>query len=309
MALAALTLAADADPLSLAARIELPGVEGRLDHLAVDHASGSLFIAALAANTVEVIDLRTKARVSRIPAQGEPQGAAFAASRQRLFVANGGGGSVQVFEGGRLVRTIKDLPDADNLRLRGDQLFVGYGHAIAVVDINTLAIVRRMALPGHPEAFELDDTRIYVNVPDSRAAVVLDPAIGKEVARWSVQSLEGNFPMALDAGGQRLFIATRRPAALIVIDTRTGRQAARQELCGDADDLFFDARRERLYAVCGQGEVDVIDAHPGAGLRVIQRMPTSSGARTGLFVAESNELLVAAPRRRQPAAVWVLRVD
>ena len=46
-------------PLTLVGTIDLPGVEGRIDHLAVAGASQRLYIAALGNNTVEVLDLKT----------------------------------------------------------------------------------------------------------------------------------------------------------------------------------------------------------------------------------------------------------
>jgi hypothetical protein len=86
-------------------------------------------------------------------------------------------------------------------------------------------------------------------------------------------------------------------------------------MCGDADDLFLDARRHRLYAVCGEGAVDVFDTSlagdgRGAASRHLARVPTSPGARTGLFVPELDRLFVAARAQAgEPAALWVLRPD
>lgn len=119
--------------MTLEGRIELPGITGQLDHLAVDSPSDRLFVAALGADAVEVLDLRTARRVGRLRAAGEPQGVAFAGGR--LFVANGEAGTLQVFDGERLVGTVGDLPDADNLRLTADKrlLFVSYGSGMAVL--------------------------------------------------------------------------------------------------------------------------------------------------------------------------------
>ena len=49
---------ARAETLTLARTIPLPGVEGRIDHFALDDAGGRLFVAALGNNTVEVVDLK-----------------------------------------------------------------------------------------------------------------------------------------------------------------------------------------------------------------------------------------------------------
>jgi hypothetical protein len=88
--------------------------------------------------------------------------------------------------------------------------------------------------------------------------VVFSP--GKEVARWGASGAAGNFPMALDAQGQRLFVAYRMPALLAAFDTSNGEIAAKSETCRDADDVFHDAARGRVYVVCGEGAVAVLDA-------------------------------------------------
>jgi hypothetical protein len=38
-----------------------------------------------------------------------------------------------------------------------------------------------------------------------------------------------------------------------------GHAAAKVETCGDADDVFVDAKRRRLYVSCGGGVVDVLE--------------------------------------------------
>ena len=59
--------------------------------------------------------------------------------------------------------------------------------------------------------------------------------------------------MAFDALRQRLFVAYRVPALIAMFNTQTGELIARLPTCGDADDVFYDARRERVYVICGDG--------------------------------------------------------
>lgn len=65
---------AAAQTLVLDNRIELPSVQGRLDHLAIDVEGGRLFVAARGADSVEVIDLRARKRTARLQPLQEPQG-------------------------------------------------------------------------------------------------------------------------------------------------------------------------------------------------------------------------------------------
>ena len=103
--------------------------------------------------------------------------------------------------------------------------------------------------------------------------------------------------MALDERGHRLFVATRRPAMLLAFDTTSGSHVASIRICDDADDLFFDQERRQLYAVCGEGAVDVIQAQGADHFKVVEHFQTSLGARTGLFVPQLATLFVAAPAR------------
>src|SRR5262249_40922124 len=111
----ALTLCTGASmaELRLASTIELPDTHGRIDHLAIDQDHGELFVAALGANTTEVIDRKAGKRVARIQSGREPQGVVYVAAGQRLLVAHGGDGTVRAFVAGRHVGTVDGLPDAD----------------------------------------------------------------------------------------------------------------------------------------------------------------------------------------------------
>jgi hypothetical protein len=79
------------------------------------------------------------------------------------------------------------------------------------------------------------------------------------------------------------------------------------DTCGDADDVFVDAKRHRVYVSCGAGVIDIFDAH---SYERLARIPTVSGARTSLFVPELDRLFVAARAAgSNPAGVWVLRPE
>jgi hypothetical protein len=86
-----------------------------------------------------------------------------------------------------------------------------------------------------------------------------------------------------------------------------GEAVTRQDVCRDADDMFLDAKRHRLYVTCGEGFVDVFDAQDDAYRRV-GHVATANGARTSLFIPDIDRLALAVPARRgQPAEVWMYR--
>jgi hypothetical protein len=88
---------------------------------------------------------------------------------------------------------------------------------------------------------------------------------------------------------------------------RDGRTIAAVDSCGDADDLFVDDKRQRVYLSCGDGYLNVFEAL-GNVYRRSAHIPTISGARTSLFVPEVDRLFVAARANPgAPAAIWVFR--
>ena len=229
------------------------------------------------------------------------------------YVANAGDGSVRVLRGDDLapIGRIELGDDADNVRvdLPRNRVLVGYGKgALAVIDPATPAKAADIRLKGHPEGFQIDETgtKVFVNVPDARDIEVADLAAGS-TRSLPTQGAGSNFPMAIDAEAQRVLVVFRSPPTLMALSSQDGRVVAKVETCGDADDVFVDARRRRVYVSCGEGVVDVLEQSE-TGYRRLARVPTVSGARTSLFVPELDRLFVAVrARSSEPAAIWVFR--
>ena len=307
--------AADRLPLALVQSIPLADVRGRIDHLAIDTDGERLFVAALASDSVEVIDLHAGTRIARLTGLQEPQGLVYQREARRLFVATGRGGAVTAFTGSPLqpAQRIDGLDDADNLRLETDRrLYVGYGRALAILDAATLRRLGEVSLPAHPESFQLEraGSRIFVNVPNAGEISIVDRTTRRIVDSWRLDDAKANFPMALDERNDRLFVATRRPGALLVYDTRSGMRVARLSIAGDADDLFFDAARNRVYAICGDGEIEVVEQRDADRYERTATVPTARGARTGLYSPDRSELFVAVPARAAtPAEIRIYRVQ
>jgi DNA-binding beta-propeller fold protein YncE len=304
---------ADETLFLLERKIWLGEVHGRIDHLAFDLARNRLFVAELENDTVAVIDLDAYKVMQVISGLNKPQGLGYHASTDTLYVANGGDGTAAVFRADDY-REITRIPlgdDADNVRVDagGNRVFVAYGHgALAVIDPTSRSKVADIELKAHPESFQLDrsTSRIFVNDPANQAIVVVDRAAGKAVASWPTGS-GSNFPMALNDRAGHVLVAFRDPAQLGAFSMHDGAPVANVDLCADADDMFVDAKRERVYVSCGDGYVDVFDTRQNA-YRRINHIATISGARTSLFVPELDVLFIAArATSSEAAAIWVLR--
>jgi DNA-binding beta-propeller fold protein YncE len=309
----AVARAGDQEPI-LEGKIVLGKVVGRIDHLGIDLRRKRLLVAELGNNSLAMVDLTQGVLFKRISGLRQPQGVAYAPKGDLIYVANAGDGAVDIFKADDLTPAGKVhlRSDADNIRADGaDRLIVGYGSgALAVLDAASGKKLSDIALTAHPESFQLDPAgnRINVNLPEAHHVSVVDRATGNEIERWGLNEASANFPMALDALGSRLFVGYRSPPTLAAFDTRTGKLMSRATSCGDADDVFYDAKRKRVYMSCGEGFLAVFDAS-GAGLTEIARTRTQPGARTALFVPELDRLFVAVRTHgSDPATIWVFRL-
>jgi DNA-binding beta-propeller fold protein YncE len=295
--------------LRLKQTIPLPGVEGRIDHFAFDTAGERLFVCALGNNSVEVLDLPKGERIHSITGLGAPQGIAYIPKLDRILVANDTGGVCKIYDG-KSFQEISDLKledDADNVRYdeATKKVYVGFGSGgLAIIDAADGKQVGSIKLSAHPEAFELEEngTRIFVNVPNSRHVAVIDRKKGNVIATWKTDLAFENFPMALDEPNHRLFIGCRIPAKLVVLNTDSGEIVAKIDISGDPDEVFYDGKRRRIYAICGVGKIDIIEQTDANTYKPFAKVDTADGARTGLFLSERDTLFVAVPHRGSQSA-------
>lgn len=298
--------------LVLERTIPLGHISGRIDHLVVDPEHGRVFIAELGAGSVSAVDLQT-GQVRRIQGLQEPQGLAYLQDRNVLVVACGGDGTVRFFDAGSLapLATLRLGDDADDVRIdpTTGRVVVGYGAgALAIINPATRTVIGTVPLPAHPEGFEIDAeaTRAFVNLPNARAIAVVDMA-GERIASTLPATHRWNYPLAFSPATRTIGVVYRFPSRLTLLDATSGKRVQELPTCGDADDLFFDEDRRRVYVSCGSGRVDVFQrgatAYAAAG-----SIATRPGARTSVWAPRLGRLFVAAPARgASDAALLVYR--
>jgi hypothetical protein len=303
-----------AQPLQLEAKIPLGNVAGRIDHMAIDLVRNRLFVAELGNSSVGVVDLVGRKVVHRLSGLKEPQGVAYVQATDTLYVANRGDGSLRMFRGADYAASgrLELHSDADNIRFdrSANRILVGYGSgALAIIDAASNSMLGSVPLKAHPESFQLDPATsdVFVNLPDERVVAVIDRTTGQQRYNWAMPH-RGNFAMALDNEKGHVLIVFRDPAKLAAIAKQSGRLTSEADTCGDVDDLFVDAKRQRIYISCGEGFIDVRDARDPAYPR-LARVAAVSGARTSFFIPESDRLVLAVRAQAgAPAAIWVYRV-
>ena len=325
-----------ASPLQLVARWPLGmDVFGRLDHMALDSATGLLVVNALEANRTLVMNTSTGSIVDSIDDLANPQGARIISTpTSMLAISSALDGSVRGFDTSSVpfqqVFNINLGLDADNIRndTASASFFVGFGDkspghklldtilptsGIVQIDITTGALLGVAALPAHAESFQLAPAHIFVNVPEANSSVVvIDRTTNKVASMWVASwknntQLRGNHAMAMlppSTHPNRLLVGYRAPPVMALFDTLTGDVLTAVPCADDADDIWFDAAAGRVYMTggggahtntTGDGKLLVYDM-VGDTITQLAEMPTSDLARTSAFDDATRHLFVAVPR-------------
>ena len=105
--------------LQQTAAVALPGVNGRIDHLAADLDARRLFVAALGNGSVEVIDVGAGKTVQGLRGFSEPQGVLVIPGSARVVITDGQSDHATIVDAVKLtpVGDAKLPEDSDNVRL------------------------------------------------------------------------------------------------------------------------------------------------------------------------------------------------
>jgi hypothetical protein len=291
------------EPLELVQTIVLKGKAGKLDHVAIDGARQRLFLANKVNNTLDIVDLKAGALFKQIGSQQGVQGIALAADLDKLFAALGEGGFCNVFDAKnyKLLKTRKFTDDADNVRYNPRTATAYVAHAeksLAAIDAKTLELRADIKLPGAAEGFDLESNRprLYVCVPPTQL-LAIDTDKNEISATYTLSLGGSDIAVAIDEPNHRLFVACRKPAVLVVMDSESGKEITAVPIDGEVDDCCFDAKRKLIYASCGEGSIAVIKQKSADEYEMVAKVPTAAGAKTCVFDPEADRLYLAVPRQ------------
>ena len=309
-------------PLRLVQTIPLPNVKGRLDHMDVDIKGKRLFVAGLENGSFEVVDLEAGKWVRSIPGFKKPQGALFVPELNKLFLASGDDGMLRILRGDTL-----ELLDSIHLEAGPNRLvyepksrfvYVGYGGTdagknfgeVGIIDAQQDKHVDDIKVVAHPSELLLDrsGTTLFVFISIASQLQVIDTNKRRVLFTWPVTSQHPG-DAAFDESTSRLFIGTRTPPEMIVMDSKSGRQVAHLTTAEAMDGVYFDAGRKRVYVSGGRdlpvGFAYVYQQRDADHYETIGKIPTRGGAGTSFWSPQLNRYYVAAPATDKEAAILV----
>jgi DNA-binding beta-propeller fold protein YncE len=303
-----------AEPLALVQTIILADVPPGpyADHMALDSREQRLFVTPQAQGAVTVLDLKTSRVLHTIRGFMNPHAVLYRADRNRLFVTDGKG-VVVVLDAltYRRIRSIPLEPNADSIAYDGKTgvLYVSNGGAdtgrsyslVSLIDTATEAKLGdiRIQTPAL-EAMVVDETqaRLYIDMPEENMIGIIDLRQRALTQRWQLTLAQRNDALALDTDHQLLYVGCNEGdvrGSLLVVDTSSGKELQKLPLGGWVDSMFYDARRQRIYASTGVGAVFVYERNAAGQLRALESVDTAVMARTALFSPELDRLFVMVP--------------
>ena len=298
-----------AEPLKLLGRTDVPNFEGDFDHFAADVKGNRLFLAGEEKGTLEVFDLASGKHLKTVKGFEEPHAIHYMPESNRLIVTDSGEGMTKVLDATSyaVVDTIALVPGADVLSYdpsaRRAWITTGGKNApkklkqttVAVVDVDSGKKVGELKFDTdftEGIAAEQKGNRVFINLAGRSEVAVVDKTTLKPIAVWPVKEGKNNSSIALDEENKRLFIVTRKPFQLVVIDTDSGKSVASFAAPERTNELQFDKANRRIY-LAGDDYVGVFQQVDGDHYRELARVRSEKGAKTALLVPEVGKLYVA----------------
>jgi hypothetical protein len=296
------------EPLVLLGRTNLTAhYDGDVDHLYADIPANKLFMAAEDHSTVEVFNLATGRHLRTLAGFSTPHAFFLVPGTHRLIVTQDGkvGSVIMDDRDYRVLGYIKLEPGADTeyYDRSSRHLFIVTGGGdvnlkhcwLNEVDPWTGKLLHQHEFDSdHVEALaaEQHGERIFINIANENTVDVLDKRTLEVIAGWRIEGASLNLNMALDEPDRRLFIVTRKPTEMFVLNTDNGKTVATMAVPAIVDGLAFDAARKRLYVPGAVGEIGVYQELDPDHYRELARVPSAVGAKSELLVPRLSELFV-----------------
>jgi DNA-binding beta-propeller fold protein YncE len=293
-------------PYRLITTIKVGG-EGGWDYASVDSAARRLYVTH--GSKIVVIDMDKNAVVGEITDTPGVHGFAIAPDLGLGFSSNGMENKASIVDLKTLQTKSKVDTGANPDAILYDPgrkevyTFNGRGQSATVFEAQSGKIIATIPLPGKPEFAQVDVAagRIYNNIEDKNAVVVIDTKTHTVVNTWPIAPGEGASGMAFDLANHRLFLGADK--LMVMMDSLSGKVVTTVPIGPGVDANSFDPGTKLAFASCGgDGTVTIAREDSLDKLTVVQVLQTARGSRTMTLDPKTHRIYLAAVEYEAPAA-------
>jgi DNA-binding beta-propeller fold protein YncE len=318
LALAVAVPAQDKAPLKLLHATPLPELhDGDFDHLTPDVPGNRLFVTAEENSKVLVFDLKTDKLIHTIADLKAPHSMLYRADLKKLFVVDSDPGEVKIYDTDTYKAAgsikVREGADASGYDPSTKLFYVVNGGKdaklpnayISVIDVasgKTEADIKIDSNDVEGLVFEKSGPRMFVNVRGKNAVEVYDRKSRELKTTWSIAETGKNpTSIAFDEGTHRLFLGTRVPGKLVVLDSDSGKVVTDYPAAAMVDDMAYDSHSKRIY-FAGTEFLDVFHQTDADHYDRIGHVATAFRAKTGVLVPELSRYYLAVPHHEKQTA-------
>ncbi|HLK51197.1 MAG TPA: hypothetical protein VKT49_23805 [Bryobacteraceae bacterium] len=282
-------------------RISLGAAEGGgeyFDYITFDPVARRVYLSH--GTEVKVLNADTDAAVGSIAGLKRDHGIALAPELNRGFITDGDAGQVVIFDLKTLnvIGRVKADRDADSILYdpasRHIFCFSGEPNTATVIDPAKGTVITTLSLGGAPEQAVADGKgMIYNNLEDKGEVIAIDSRALKITARWPVAPATQPVSIAMDRTHRRLFIGSRNPKLLVMMDADNGRVIGPTfPIGGRVDTSIFDPETGMVASSTGDGTIDIFHEDSPDKLSKVETVTTEFGAKTMALDPKTHNLLV-----------------
>jgi DNA-binding beta-propeller fold protein YncE len=306
--IAASDASAQGSSVKLIKSVDLPGYTGDFDHFAVDYDRNRLLLAAEDHGTLEIFDLNNLNHLNTIAGFGNPHSILVRKGIPTVFITDSEkqGPTIRSADTYAKKQSVALTPGSDTARYDASSniLYVVTGGKdvdmktanLEAVNPDTGAKLGSITFSdNHVEAmaFVDGDPRLFINLAQTNKIAVVDRKAMKVLATWPVPPAKQNAMVAFDPSQHRLYVVCRDPGMVVVMNSDTGAVVATQPAPLRADEVQYDATAHRLYVPGGEGYMGIYDTSDPDHLKLLEKVTTAPGAKTGLLLPASHRLFLA----------------
>ena len=221
----ACSLAMNAQQYAVGERIPLEG-DGGWDYLFADSANGQLFVSH--GTEVQIVDMASEKAVGKITGMKRIHGIAVADDLNRGFISDGGDDVVVIF------------------------------------DLKSHEVLQKVPAGKNPDGIVYDpySKRVFAFNGRSNDATAIDAASGKSAGTIA---LDGKPEFPVSDGKGHVYVNIEDKSEITQIDPQTLRSVKTWPLspCEEPSGLAMDVEARRLFSVCSNNKMAVVDADSG----------------------------------------------